>query len=151
MKKQNLSESNYDLWHLIGKVNHSLIMARQKELNQYHIPVRQAYILRIIQDLGSKATLSAVAKKVERQVHVISKQAVKMENDGLIMRIKDTPKSRLLRLELTEKGLELIKVSRQSKLINAIFSYLSVEQRQQLESILNLILIKLEERNLIQS
>jgi DNA-binding MarR family transcriptional regulator len=100
---------------------------------------------------SSKATLSAVAKKVERQVHVISKQAVKMENDGLIMRIKDTPKSRLLRLELTEKGLELIKVSRQSKLINAIFSYLSVEQRQQLESILNLILIKLEERNLIQS
>ena len=143
MEKQNLSETNFELWHLIGKVNHGLILARQKELNKYHIPVRQAYILRVIDGLGPKATLSGLAKKVERTGDVISRQAVKMEKDGLIKRIKDTPKSNLLRLELTEKGLEMIEVSRQSKSADAIFSCLSREQRQQLESILNLLLIKL--------
>ena len=149
MKKQNLSDSNFELWHLVGKVNHSLMKARQKELNQYRIPARQAYILRTMQDLGKNTTLSELAKKVEREVHVISRQTVKMENDGLIKRIKDTPKSNLLRLELTEKGLEMIKVSRRSKSIDMIFSYLSPEKRKQLESTLNLILNKLEERNLI--
>jgi DNA-binding MarR family transcriptional regulator len=102
-----------------------------------------------MQDLGKNTTLSELAKKVEREVHVISRQTVKMENDGLIKRIKDTPKSNLLRLELTEKGLEIIKVSRRSKSIDTIFSYLSPEKRKQLESTLNLILNKLEERNLV--
>ena len=147
MKKQNLSESNFELWHLIGKANHSLMKARQKELNQYHIPARQAYILRTMQSLGANTTLSELAKKVEREVHVISRQTVKMENDGLIKRIKDTPKSNLLKLELTEKGLEMIKVSKRSNSIDKIFSYLSQEKRQQLESALNLIVNKLEERN----
>jgi DNA-binding MarR family transcriptional regulator len=143
MERQSLSESNYELWHLIGKVNHLLILARQRELNQYHIPVRQAYILRVIHELGSKATLYELAKKVERTSDVISRQAVKMENDGLIQRIKDSPKSKILRLELTKKGLEIIKVSGQSKSADAIFSTISGEQRQQLESILNQLLVKL--------
>jgi DNA-binding MarR family transcriptional regulator len=149
MKKTNFSESNFDLWHLIGKVHHSLMRARQKELNQYHIPARQAYILRTIQTLGPKTTLSELAKKVERQVHVISRQTVKMENDGLIKRIKDTPKSNLLRLELTEKGLEIIKFSKRSKSIDTIFSYFSRDERQQFESALNLILAKLDENHLV--
>ena len=72
-----------------------------------------------------------------------------MENDGLIKRIQDTPKSNILRLELTEKGLEMIKVSRRSKSIDTVFSYFSEEERQQFESALNLILIKLEENNLV--
>ena len=147
--KKNFSESNFDTWHLIGKVHHSLMRARQKELNQYHIPARQAYILRTIQTLDPKTTLSELAKKVERRENVISRQAVKMENDGLIKRIKDTPKSNILRLELTEKGLEMIKVSRRSKSIDKVFSYFSEEERQQFESALNLILVKLEENNLI--
>lgn len=149
MKKQNFSESNFALWHLIGSVHHSLLLPRQKELNQYHLPARQAYVLRIIQELGPKPTLSELAKKVERTVHVISRQTAKMEKDGLIKRIKDTPKSNLLRIELTEQGLEMTRVSRQSKSIDAIFSSLSGEERQQLESILNKILAEI--KNILSS
>ena len=57
------------------------------------------------------------------------------------------PKSSLLRIGITEKGLELIRVSKQSKSVDVIFSYLSREQRQQLESTLNLMLIKLRKHN----
>jgi len=48
--------------------------------------------------LGPKATLSEVARQVERETHVISKQAIRMEKDGLIKRTKNTPKSNLLKL-----------------------------------------------------
>ncbi len=68
-----------------------------------------------------------------------------MEKEGLIKRVKKSPKSKLLILELTEKGLEMARVSRQSEAIDAIFSSLSAEQRQQLESILNAISVKVAE------
>jgi len=85
------------------KVNHLIMLIRQRELNQYHIPVQQTHVLRTINELGENATLAELAKEVEREIHVISRQAVGMEKEGLIKRAKKSPKSKLLRLELTEK------------------------------------------------
>ena len=140
MKKTTLSQSNFDLWTLIGRLNHTIVQLRQKELSPYKIPVRQLFVLRTIRSLGSKATLSEVAKQVERETHVISKQAIRMEKDGLIKRIKNTPKSNLLKLELTEKGLEMAQMSVESKSLKTLFSTLSGEERGQFESILKKIL-----------
>jgi DNA-binding MarR family transcriptional regulator len=145
MKKQTLSASNIDLWKLIGRVRHSIFLARQKELSLHNIAVRHAYILRIIQELGSKATIAEVAKMTERRIPVISRQTATMEKDGLIKRLKDKPKSNLLRLELTEKGVAMVKISSTSKLLDAVFSFLSEEERQTMESILNRVLVNLDE------
>ena len=131
MKKQTLSESNFELWLLFGKAHHSMELARQRELNQYHIPFRQTYVLRTVKDLGANATLAEVAKEVDRKVSVITKQAISMEKDGLIKRIKDTPKSNLIRLELTDKGQEITKVTGKSKSFDQIFSFLTVAEREQ--------------------
>ncbi len=147
MKKTQLSESNFALWGLIGELSHSILLTRQKELSQYEIPVRQYELLRNIQAIGSKATLAQVAKRVQREVHVVSRQTVSLEKDGLIKRTKSTRKSTLLTLEITEKGLDMINVARHSKAINAIFSSLSSEERQQLESILSRILVKVQKYN----
>jgi DNA-binding MarR family transcriptional regulator len=65
-----------------------------------------------------------------------------MEKDGLIKRTKNTPKSNLLKLELTEKGLEMAQMSVRSKGLDALFSSLSEEERRQFESILNKVLIQ---------
>lgn len=147
MRDTKFSDKSFKLWHLIGSVNHSIILIRQREIRKHHIPVRQLHVLNIIRSLGSKATLLELAKRAEREPNVISKQTSMMEEDGLIRRIKDTPKSNLLKLELTEKGLDLIKVARQSKSIYTIFSSLSREELQQLESILNKILIQTHKYN----
>jgi len=66
-----------------------------------------------------------------------------MEKDGLITRIKDSPKSRLLRIELTANGLEMLKISRESESINAMLSVLTEEERRQMHTALNKILIRL--------
>jgi len=145
MDNSTILESNFKLWHLISSVSHSIVRVRQKELNQYHIPVRQYQVLRTIQELGSNATLSEVSKMVEREDHVISKQAVSMEKDGFIRRIKNTPKKNVLKLELTEKGHDMIKIARQSKSMDTIFSFMSDDERQQMESALNKILINLKD------
>jgi DNA-binding MarR family transcriptional regulator len=82
---------------------------------------------------------------VEREDHVISKQAVSMEKDGLIRRVKNTPKKNLLKLELTEKGFDVIKIARQSKSMDTIFSFMSEADRRKMESMLNAILTNLKE------
>ena len=146
MKKQSLSDANFDLWLLIGKVNHSVVLMRQRELTQFHVPVRQLLVLRTIKELGAKATLAEIAKQSDREVHVISRQAVNMEKDGLIRRIKDAPKSNLLRLELTEKGLEILKISRGSKAIDSLFSILTTEEHKQMESVLSKLLKRMNKK-----
>jgi len=145
MEKAMLSESNFALWLLIGNISHSMTLLRQRELNEHNLPIRQLHIMVNILALGRKATLAEVAKQVERQIPVVSRQTISMEKDGFIKRIKDKPKSNLLRLELTEKGLNMIKVSRESKAIDAILSFLSEDERQQLNSIFNRIVVNVEE------
>ena len=142
MKQKTSGESSFELWRLIGRVNHLILLRRQRELRQHRIPVRQLHVLVTIRDLGPMATLSGVAKRVEREMNVISMQTSIMEKDGLITRIKNTPKSNLLTLELTDKGREIINKSRKSKSIEDIFSSLSKEECQQLESTLNKVLNK---------
>jgi DNA-binding MarR family transcriptional regulator len=128
----SVSTSNYDLWMSLVKVHHSLFFLRQKELSPSHIAAQQLQVLRVIQSLGEEATLAAIAQKVERKLDVISRQAVRMEKDGLIKRTKNSPKTRLLRIELTPKGLEMLKISRESESINAAFSVLNEEERRQM-------------------
>jgi DNA-binding MarR family transcriptional regulator len=142
LNKITLTKANFDLWTLIGRTNHTIVSLRQKELSRYHIPVRQLYVLRTIRDHGSKATLSEVATIVERETHVISKQAIRMEKDGLIKRVKNTPKSNLLELQLTEKGREMAKISEQSNALDLLFSNLSEEEHKQIESILKKVLLQ---------
>jgi DNA-binding MarR family transcriptional regulator len=145
MKKATKPITKFDLFLLMGKINHLTYLSRQKELSHYHIPGQQFYVLRIIQELGTQATLTKVAKHVERKINVISRQTISMEKDGLIKRIKDTPKSRLLRMELTDKGLEMIKIGKDSKTIDTILSVLTEKELQAMYVSLNKILGKLKE------
>jgi DNA-binding MarR family transcriptional regulator len=145
INKTTLSETCLDLYKKIESVNHTISLLRQNELNQHEIPLRQLHVLRAIQVLGSNATLSQVAERVERESHVISRQTALMERDGLIKRNKVKPKTNLLKLELTEKGIDMIKDAECSESIDAIFSSLTQTERQQLESTLIKIQIKAKE------
>jgi len=142
MKKETSSESNFELWRLISRVNHSILVHRQRELRKKLIPVRQLWVLIAIKELGTTATLAEVAKQLERETSVISSQTKLMEKDGLIKRNKNAPKSNLLTLVLTTKGWDIIKANNHSESIQKILGSLSQNERQQLGSILNKVMVK---------
>ena len=120
MKPQNLFDLNMDVWVLIADLHHKMVLLRNKELSQYQITGRQMHVLRLVDSLGEKASMSLIAKATGRKLDVISRQTMMMEKDGLIKRVKDTPKSRLLKLELTERGKDLLKISQYSDGMNEI-------------------------------
>ena len=74
-----------------------------------------------------------------------------MEKYGLIKRPQDNPRSRLLRMELTKKGLDSIKINRKGKTMEEIMSVLSAGERRQLHSLLNKLLVKLNEYQFFNS
>jgi len=63
----------------------------------------------------------------------------------LLKRIRAKPKSRLLTLELTEKGREMLKINKYSAGMNAVLSVLSEKEREQVHSALHRMLGKLNE------
>ena len=138
---------NLDLktWTLIGDLHHKMFWLRQKELNRYNITARQLHILRVIESLGTNTTIYKIAKAVDRKLDVISRQAILLEKDGLIERIKDNPKSRLLTIKLTAKSIELLKVVKRSEGMKEVLTILNKEERQQLDLLLNRLQIKLNE------
>ena len=129
---------------LIGRARHLMLNARQKELAPYHLSSRQAHILYILYHLDQKATLATLAKDSDREINTISLQMTTLEKDGLVKKIREVPKSRLLRFELTEKGLDTYNKSKNRKVDKAIMSVLSKEEREQLISLLNKIIKKAE-------
>jgi len=134
MTKSILSETNFEL--LVSRVAHSLTLIKQKELAKYHIAPRQHYVLHIINALGDKATAPEVARIVHREVNVIARLVVNLENDGFIKRVKNKPKSNLLSLKLTKKGMDLIKINPMSPSVDRVLSTLSREEYEQMDSTL---------------
>jgi DNA-binding MarR family transcriptional regulator len=144
MKKPEFSELPFEL--VVSRIYHSINKIKQKELtNKYHIAPRQLYILHIIHSLGPKATVGQVASIVDRDVHVIGRSVAYLEMQGLIERSKESPKTRILNLKLSQKGIDMIKISPNSKSINAILSSISAKDYQQMQTTLYSILVKLKE------
>ena len=145
-KMKEITEKDNRLYArlLINRARDSLLNARQKELAPFNISSRQAYILYILQNLGHKATLVELAEHNEREINTLSVQMTKMEKDGLVKKIRETPKSTLLRFELTEKGLEVYQQSKKMKTDKAIMSALTDEECSELISSLTKVISKAE-------
>ena len=137
MEDKTSLDLNFNIWMLIGDLHHKMIQVRQHEVSRYNIPIRQLNIIRLIDELGPEARLAEIAKRLHRKSDVISRQSVSMEKDGFIKRTKEIPKSRLLRLELTDKGREMLKINKYSDGMNLALSDFTIEERQELHSVLS--------------
>jgi DNA-binding MarR family transcriptional regulator len=144
MEDQTSLDLNFNIWILIGDLHHKMLQIRQHEVKKYNIPIRQLNIIRLIDELGPRARLVEIAKLLHRKSDVISRQSVSMEKDGFIKRIKETPKSRLLTLELTDKGREMLKINKYSDGMNLSLSDFTLEERQELHSVLSRMYTKLK-------
>ena len=147
IEKATLPVTNYDLFTLISRINHFLILARQRELSAHNISPQQLLVLQTIQALGAKATQVEIAKNVERKPDVISRQLARMQKDGLIAKNQYKRKSNAIKISLTDYGFDVLKNNNENKLIVDLLSFLNDEDRQRMFSDLNRTLHELMEHN----
>jgi MarR family transcriptional regulator, multiple antibiotic resistance protein MarR len=142
MKNIFINDEYFDAWIGLSHTRDVLWKVRQKELNNQQITVRQAAILFIIQSLGDKATPVAITKRVSLQAHSVSEHLTRMEESGLIQRLKNLDKKNMIRIQMTKKGCQVYNESIQRKSIYQVMTCLSRKELQQFTSIL----LKLEEK-----
>jgi DNA-binding MarR family transcriptional regulator len=144
MEDPNKKNSSLYARLLISRARDMTLNARQKDLAPFNVSSRQAYILRVLFQLGHKATLTELAKHNEREVNTLSVQMTRMVEDGLVKKVRKTPKSTLLSFELTEKGLETYKQTSKMKTDRAILGALTAAERSQLVKLLEKVIKKAE-------
>jgi DNA-binding MarR family transcriptional regulator len=138
--KDDMEYSRY----LLGRVRFFMTRARQYELTPYHISPRQAYILFLLYTMGSGMTLRELAWQTDRKINTLSVNMSKMERDGLVKKIRDTPNSIQFSFTLTEKGLNTYQNCMREDSIKAIMSVLSKAELKQFISMLENITAKAE-------
>ena len=107
MKRGPFSEESFELARLLSKTRDAIRKTRQKELDQYSVHARRATLLLAVQSLGDRATPVAIGKWLLRERHSVSELLSKMENDGLVKKIRDLDRRNRVRVVLTPKGLEV--------------------------------------------
>jgi len=138
MKKVFMDEA-YNLWWFLARTREILYKARQAELDRYNISARQASVMFVIQAIGNKATPAKIARLLFREPHTVSAILKNMERRGLVRKTKDLDKKNLVRVVLTDKGLEAYRKSEKRESVHKIMSALSKEKYQQLRSCLEIL------------
>ena len=139
MEDTSSVDRNFRLFWLLRQTAHAMFDARQKELAQYGITTRHAAALFAIQAIGDEATPAEISRWVFREPHSVSGILSRMEKTGLVKKTKDLDKKNLIRVILTEKGRQAYRQATKRESINRVFSALAEEDRQQLESLLELL------------
>ena len=124
------------LWILMNQAKDTICAARDEELRPHNITPMQAFVLFIIQAIGSEATPAEIARWMLRRPNTISDLLDRMEQAGLIRRTRDLERKNMIRVTITEKGLQSYNDSMRLESIHRIMSCLSKEERQQLRSYL---------------
>lgn len=139
-KYQSVADADTDLafavWSLLHQTTDVISRAREKELSQYNIALRQVAALRIINLLGEKATPKQLAQSLFRKPHTISSILDRMDNEGLIVKHNDLARRNLIRVSLTEKGKQACRQAEKRESIHGILACLSDEEMRQLRSLL---------------
>lgn len=142
MTDGNLAENEemYSTWILLGQTRHVAYRTRDQELRPYGIGPRQGALLHIIHVLGNRATPSEIARTACLEDHTISANINTLVKNGLVRRVSDLRRRNMVRVELTEKGLEAFERSMRLESVRGIMSCLSGEEREQFRALLNRIL-----------
>jgi len=133
---ESVDNIGFEVWAILNRTRHLMYKARQKELDQYGISVRNAAVLNAVLILGKQATPGRIGQLLFLEQHSISETLTRMERKGLIKKIRDLDKKSSIRIEITDDGHELFQKSLKHESINDIMSVLSQEETLQLQSLL---------------
>jgi DNA-binding MarR family transcriptional regulator len=134
-----ITDKEYDLWILLSRVYHLIAMLRKLELAQYEILPVQSYILFVIKALGNETTPSKISEYVYQQRSSISDILNRIVKQGLINKINKVKGNKRVIVSLTPEGENALKLSQNRKYLHKLMSSLTMEEKQQLESTMEIL------------
>lgn len=136
MRSKLFADSAWQLWWRLATTRRAISKARDKEVRPYGISAPQAAVLFVAQANGDRTTPGVISDWLLLEPHTVSGILRRMENLGLIRKVRDLDRKNMVRVTLTEKGKQAYRNSSRIKSIRNIMSTLTHEQRSQLASFL---------------
>jgi DNA-binding MarR family transcriptional regulator len=127
--------NDHDIWVLLDQAHFAVTRSRLLELAQFGLTKEQAQVLYVLKICGGSATMNQISSFTMRQRHSVSTLVNRMENAGLVRKVKDA-REKVYKVVMTKKGRDRYAgVTRES--IEMIFSSLSATEKYKLVSMLN--------------
>ncbi|HSW57984.1 MAG TPA: MarR family winged helix-turn-helix transcriptional regulator [Dehalococcoidales bacterium] len=132
-------DRQYNLWLLLSQTRSAIFRSRQKRMGSYLHP-NQALALCTIWIYKGQATPAILARILFLERHSVSELISRMVEKGLVTKTRDEKKKNIVRVDITEKGRKVGRQVIQLDFIKSIFSMLTDEQQEQLQTSLQILL-----------
>jgi DNA-binding MarR family transcriptional regulator len=135
-------DKDYNLWISLSRARNLVFRTRELELQRYGITPEQAIILHLICNAKEKLTPAEVSRLIFRRPHTVSAILDRMEEKELIDKSTDPNRKNMIRIGVTEKGIEAYKLTTKRGPIHRIMGSLSKDESDQLIRALDIIIGK---------
>jgi|WetSurMetagenome_2_1015567.scaffolds.fasta_scaffold157848_2 MarR family transcriptional regulator, multiple antibiotic resistance protein MarR len=136
-KKVNFRLTTSDiLWLLLARTQHIVSKIRHKELRECGVTINEAAVLLTVLRINRPATPAAISQEVHWEPHTVSELLKVMEKKGTIKKVRDLERKNLIRVEITDKGIEAFRKLSQRKSTRKVMSVLTKEEQIQLWTLL---------------
>ena len=138
-------DETLDLYLLIGRTNDAMHMARRQKCAKLGITPQQAAVIHLIKDLGGEAKPTEISLWLFRKRHSIHSIIERMENAGILKKVRDTERKNGVKVILTKKGQTLCHRISKRESLKKIIGTLPHKKRMQLRSSLEILFAKARE------
>jgi len=133
MEQREIDNRDYELWVIFAQANYAIAKARHRELLELGTTQQRLGILFILKYAEEPIIPAEMARLLAREPHSVFTVLKKMEDEGLITTSRDLPRRNQVRIAITDKGEQLYRQSRESRVvIGKILACLSEEERSAL-------------------
>jgi len=130
---------HYLLWVAITRTHYYLRKLREKELKKMDLSVAQSTVLAIIHGMPDDvdATPAEISKRLLKAPSTTTELIDRMVEQGMVRKVQDLERRNMVRVEMTELGVELYNKSVKVEYFSNIFSKLTPRRRHSLISYLD--------------
>jgi DNA-binding MarR family transcriptional regulator len=131
IKSYSDGDRDYALWNLFSRSMYAANRAREKEFLRYHISPEQSEVIFVAKFLKGLATQAEISRYLIRQPHTVASIVNRMEEKGLVEKVRDLKHKNMFRVVITEKGEKAYAYTNRRITIHRLMNSLSDNEKRQ--------------------
>ncbi|MZK53531.1 MarR family transcriptional regulator [Clostridium beijerinckii] len=149
-KVQMIIQLKEEINELIHEKYHELAKKYDLSLEQFHLLIELEELMLDVNNEFKAPTVGQIAKNINNSQNTVSERITRLENKGLVSRIKDIDDKRISRVILTDKGRKLIESIENEASSKYLFNSISSMEDIYIDSLLKNLEKLVEQMNIIK-
>ncbi|WP_270567941.1 MarR family transcriptional regulator [Clostridium beijerinckii] len=149
-KVQMIIQLKEEINELIHEKYHELAKKYDLSLEQFHLLIELEELMLDVNNEFKAPTVGQIAKNINNSQNTVSERITRLENKGLVNRIKDIDDKRISRVILTDKGRKLIESIENEASSKYLFNSISSMEDIYIDSLLKNLEKLVEQMNIIK-